>query len=218
MAKVPTVREYISQEDSATVLDYLVKELGFPEDMYKQYSEKIAPMPINFVPLEEDLQGQYSRIPLGYPLFEGAHDAIDTLMANNWLGKGEEVPYTSHIRVDTTKTPKLYPLGESSEIKFSEELMDTPKYSDWQNTLVHEALGHGLLEKAFGYKPKGHPKAMLSGRGELLTNLIQAVSTQTREYEDKEIEENLIKKLEPIVKEELQKTRKIATIPWTVNK
>ena len=211
MAKVSTVREYISPEDSATVLDYLVEELSFPKDIHKQYSENIAPMPINFGKIESEnttLHGQYSRFPLGSPLFEGAHDAIDTLMAHNWLGKGEKVPYTSHIRVDTTKTPQLYPLGESSEIKFSEDLMDIPKYSDWKNTLIHEALGHGLLDKMTGYKPKGHPEGILSGRGELLPNLIQAISTQTRGYKDKEIEENLIKILEPIVKSQLKEARK----------
>ena len=86
--------------------------------------------------------------------------------------------------------------------------MDIPKYSDWKNTLIHEALGHGLLDKMTGYKPKGHPEGILSGRGELLPNLIQAISTQTRGYKDKEIEENLIKILEPIVKSQLKEARK----------
>jgi hypothetical protein len=212
MSKVPTVREYISPIDSATVLDYLVEELGFPKDIHKEYSEKIAPMPINFgeIPSNKDTiyRGRYDRIPVGNIVFEGAHSAIDTLMGKNWMGTKWDVPYTSHIRVDSTKTPDYEYLGEASEMEHSEKLMDIPMFKDWHNTLIHEALGHALFDKMTGYRPKEHPEGILSGRGELLPHLIQTIATQNRETPYPEIEKNVIKVLEPLVKSELDKARK----------
>ena len=156
--KIPTVRKYISPQDSASVTDYLInlyknQNVKLPKGIsYKDipdiYSKNVANIPIKFSDLKDKgLKGQYRR----YPVKKGneyAHDAInkeillDSLVGATWGDYNEK---TSILR-------------------------------NWKNTLIHEAFGHALPEAIFGYKPKGTKGSSLSGRSEPLAYLLQAVS------------------------------------------
>ena len=158
--KIPTVREYISPQDSTTILDYFVNELGFPQDIHQIYSEEVAPMPINFqfsdyLREQEEATGLTVRVPLGSELYEGvtenAHTAIDTLIGKNWVGTGGNVPYTSNILIDSLSapamgTPSLDVVKELEKHGVDYEDIRGIKYQNWKNTLIHEALGHVLPE------------------------------------------------------------------------
>ena len=162
MAKNPIVRDYVSEQDSTVLIDYLMDlytKVGAKpskgrkiEDIPQIYSKEVAGLPVVFKEGIEGgkFKGQYIRLPVS---IEGgfAHDAINR-----------------EIRIDSTK--------QTTWGGFSLPKEEVSILRNWRNTLLHESFGHALPESIFGYKPKGTEGSKLSGRNELLPYLLQSIS------------------------------------------
>ena len=125
------VRNYISKQDSAYVLDHLEELLNRP-DIHDVYSKNIAGMEVEEFPGLE-VHGKYKRDG------DKRRIQINPDLKSGWTGENE--------------------LGIPS------------LWRSQRNTMLHEAIGHGLLESLYGYQKKPHAL-----RGEEFPYYVQAYS------------------------------------------
>ena len=165
MGKNKTVRDFVSGEDSTYVLDALEVFFNNPE-IHRLYSQDVAGLPVHEYP------GMYKR--------EGLVGKFARNLQDRQVGEFEG----SSIRVDTDYVPSWVQVpGTKGRLHRTSE-----------NTIIHEAMGHGLLEALYGYQEKPSPI-----REEYFPYMVQAYSNRGRysgwNEEDIELNELALKSL-----------------------
>jgi len=124
----------------------------------------------------EEIAQAYSSGVAGVPVFEkpGMHKE------EGRVGKWTYAPHK-----ELSFDPKYKP-SFAGEKEWGESLWRT-----YQNSILHEAFGHGLMQSLYGYYPKKTPFV----RTETLPYLMQAMSSRGTEKENPLVESVLYKKM-----------------------
>jgi|TARA_R110000824_G_C15187510_1_gene674422 hypothetical protein len=115
----------------------------------------------------EKVGNAFSKV-MDYPLHYGVKEG-DMLKGHN----ARHFP-SGVISVDTTRASDWSYPEEYRREGIENVSDDTYNPSNWRSSLWHEA-GHGLLNKLYGYRDKGHPQ-----RGETFPEWIETLYTDNR--------------------------------------
>jgi len=136
------VRDFIDKEDSTAVIDFLIDYFNRP-DIPELYSEHLASIPVEKVhdlKKKEGVAGRYERT-----FKDGEMHKEIKLEANPqsraWSSPG------GHIVIQPEVWERFNEGSSDKVIKYARY----PKA-----TVIHEALGHGLLDVLYGYHRKPH--------------------------------------------------------------
>ena len=126
-----TVRTFIEPADSAAAMSFLGNILGMsPKETGALYSKSVAGIPLIEKPGMYEDEGRVGRF----------------YRIDKWEGYGESFPSQKReIHYDPDYEAKLV------------EYKDQEFMRRHEGSVLHEALGHGLLEAVYGYQKKDHP-------------------------------------------------------------
>jgi hypothetical protein len=124
----------------------------------------------------EEIAKAYSSGVAGVPIFEKPGMFKEEGRVGKWTYSPDK-----ELSFDPSYKPSW-----TGKKEWGESLWRTP-----QNSILHEAFGHGLLQSLYGYYPKKTPFV----RTEILPYLMQALSSRGTEKENPRIETILFKKM-----------------------
>ena len=124
----------------------------------------------------EEIAQAYSSGVAGVPVFE---------KPGMFKRRGRVGEWTYYPDKELSFDPSYKP-NWTGKRKYGEQLWRTP-----QNSILHEAFGHGLLQSLYGYYPKKTPFV----RTETMPYLMQALSSRGTEKENQRVIPILYKKM-----------------------
>ena len=136
------VRDYIDEEDSTAVIDFLIDYFNRP-DIPELYSEHLASIPVEKVhdlKKKEGVAGRYGRT------FKDGEMHKEIVLEANPQSRAWSSP-GGHIVIQPEVWERFNEGSSDKVIKYARY----PKA-----TVIHEALGHGLLDVLYGHHRKPH--------------------------------------------------------------